>query len=107
MNTRDDRLNPVSDVVNTLENGEPTDGKLISFNSHHGPIPVVESVQSDRYVKCLLQDRVAQHDRRGTAGNNGATSSTRWVTMITLTKADPDASGEIVIDEVELWVQPK
>ncbi|MFM1550592.1 MAG: family 10 glycosylhydrolase [Lentisphaeria bacterium] len=25
---------------------------------------------------------------------------------ITLTKADPDASGEIVIDEVELWVQP-
>jgi hypothetical protein len=26
---------------------------------------------------------------------------------ITLTKADPDASGEIVIEEVELWVQPK
>ena len=33
MNTRDDRLNPVSDVVNTLENGEPTDGKLISLTT--------------------------------------------------------------------------
>ena len=26
---------------------------------------------------------------------------------ITLTSADPQASGEIVIDEVEVWVQPK
>ena len=26
---------------------------------------------------------------------------------ITLTSGDPEASGEIVIDEVEIWVQPK
>ena len=26
---------------------------------------------------------------------------------ITLTSGDPQASGEIVIDEVEVWVQPK
>ena len=26
---------------------------------------------------------------------------------MTLTKGDPDAGGDIVIDEVEVWVQPK
>ena len=26
---------------------------------------------------------------------------------ITLTSGDPEASGEIVIDELEIWVQPK
>ena len=26
---------------------------------------------------------------------------------ITLTSGDPEPSGEIVIDEVEIWVQPK
>ncbi len=26
---------------------------------------------------------------------------------ITLTSGDPQASGEIVIDEVEVWVQPR